>query len=394
MKDKDLEQLLRQSLASAVEPEEKLNQSLIRQLKERSLMKNKYRRLSSALLAAALLLIVSVSAYAATQLFSAKQVAENLGDQLLASAFESKDAIQIEQSLASGDYHFTLHGLVSGAGLSEFPHSSERIYPDKSYVVVSITRQDGKPMPATSDLDYGQDPFFVSPLIKGQEPWRVNIITMNGAYSEIVIDGVMYRMIESDQIEIFADRGVYLAISSGSPFYSNDAFMYDEETGEIRASEDYSGASLLFDLPLDTSKADPEKAEAYLEELLNPSSSKESERDEHSSSFIESGEWVNWIEDIRDKILMGETIGETIAESINEVSYNDSGEITYTYNDWSTTANLENLFEEGHIGFTDRGLSISGNADDIYQVVLFHRDENGVITGRVVILDKGLNPQK
>lgn len=384
MKNDDLEQILKQALASKAEPDEKLNNSLIEQIKERSQMKQAYRRkLSAGLLAAVLLLVLSVSAYAATQLFSPKQVAEHFGDQLLAEAFDSQDAIEINQSKDSGDYRFTLHGIVSGAGLSAFKHSSEEIYPDRTYAVVSIMRQDGEPMPSTADDEYGKDPFFISPLIKGQEPWRVNIVTMNGAYNEAVIDGVMYRLIECDQVEVFADRGVYLAISSGSTFFSKEAFKYDEATGEIHVNEDYAGAALLFDLPLDTAKADQEKAETYLEKLLNLTPEEPSD---------EEMEMQSWMDSLRAKIRNGEEIGETIPDSIKEVTYDDSGNIVYTYEDRSSTILLENLFEEGQVGFTDRRLSVSGDGE-VYRAVLFHKDENGVITSRIVILDEENNPK-
>lgn len=36
----------------------------------------------------------------------------------------------------------------------------------------------------------------------------------------------------------------------------------------------------------------------------------------------------------------------------------------------------------------DGSPSAGGGADDIYEAVLFHRDENGVITGRIVVLDE------
>lgn len=387
MKDADWERWLRQSLASAAEPDEKLNQSIIHQFMERGRRKHRYKkRLSAGLFAAVLVLVLSISAYAAAQLFSAKQVAEHLGDRLLADAFESNDALQLNQSMASGDYRFTLHGLVSGAGLRTFRHSAEDLYPDRTYAVVSITRQDGKPMPNTDDPEYGKDPFFISPLIKGQKPWLVNIVTMNGAYSEDVIDGVAYRIIECDQVEMFADRGVYLAISSGTAFYSNEAFRYDEKTGEIQARENYSGASLLFELPLDAAKADHEKAEAYLETLLNPPSSQASSSAERSAD-AKAAQWVNRIEVLRAQLRDGKPIGETVAESVKEVIYDDSGNINYSYGGWSITASPANLFEEGQIGFSDRRLPISGGADDIYRALLFHRDEDGVITGRIVILD-------
>jgi len=387
MKDADWERWLRQSLAASAEPEDSLNQSLIHQLEERGRIKPKYRkRLSAGLLAVVMLLVLSVSAYAAERLFSAKQVAEHLGDRLLAEAFESKNAVRIQQSTTSGKYRFTLHGLVTGAGLSEFRHSAEDIYPDRTYAVVSIARQDGKPMPDTSDPEYGRESFFISPLIKGEKPWLVNIVTMNGGYSEDVIDGVMYRIIACDQVEIFADREVYLAISSGSTFYSNKAFAYDENTGEIQVRKDYSGAAALFDLPLDAAKANPAKAEAYLQSLLHPSSSRNSSSSDNVP-VLEEEDWVNRIKELRAQIRNGETIGETIPESIKEVSYDDAGKITYTYDGRSITSSPEDLFAEGQIGFTDRRLPISGDRDGTYSAVLFHRDENGAITGRIVVLD-------
>ncbi|OXS52909.1 hypothetical protein B1A99_31640 [Cohnella sp. CIP 111063] len=385
MKDEDWDRLLRQSLADAAEPGEELNESLIRQLKERNEMKPKYKkRLSVGLLAAVLLLVLSVSAYAANQLFSAKQVAERLGDRMLAEAFESKDAVQINQSKASGDYRFTLHGLVSGAGLSEFRQSSEELYPDRTYAVVSIARQDGKPMPNTADAEYGLDLFFVSPLIKGQKPWQVNIFTMNGGYGETVIDGVTYRMIECDQVEIFADRGVYLAIASGTAFFSNKAFGYDEATGEVYSKEDYSGASLLFDLPLDPAKADRAKADAYLDGLLNPSPAPDSRDTEGLVDTVEN-KGIALIQNVQAKMRAEERIGETIPESIQEMTSNGSGKLKYSYDGWSATISPDEYFAEDQVGFSEK-FSISGK-DDVYKAVLFHKEENGVITGRIVILD-------
>lgn len=88
-------------------------------------------------------------------------------------------------------------------------------------------------MPATSEPEYGQDPFFVSPLIKGLKPWQVNITTMNGGYSEAVIDGIMYRLIECDGVEMFADRGVYLAVSNGSSFSAKMRLLIMKVRGKL-----------------------------------------------------------------------------------------------------------------------------------------------------------------
>jgi hypothetical protein len=118
-----------------------------------------------------------------------------------------------------------------------------------------------------------------------------------------------------------------LAISSGTSFYSNEAFLYDESTGEIKAREDYPGASLLFDPPLDAAKADHEKAKAYLEKLLNRSSSQESREKERAGAEELELEWVKWLNDLRAKIRDGEPKEVTIRK--NECLAN--GDLCYTF---------------------------------------------------------------
>jgi len=367
------ERMLRQALASPGEPEEKLNQSIINRIEERNSMNRVYRkRVSAGVMVAILTLVMSVTAIAATQFFSSDQVAVHLGEKMLAKAFESSDAIEVNQSVDSGDYKFTLHGIVSGAGLKELndTDSTNEIHPERTYAVVSIARQDGRPMPKTSDPEYGEESFFVSPLIKGLKPWQVNIASMKGGYSEVVLDGIQYRLIECDGVEMFADRGVYLAISSGSPFFNSEAFAYNESTGEVTAK---SGVSLLMDLPLDKAKADPAKAEAYLKELL-----KEPESGTKADPAEE--ELVNQIEDLKKRL----ADGKVIPESVKEVTYDKEGMINYEYDGWSVKLSPEMLFAEGQTGFSD-AVQFS-EADGHYLGLQFHKDEKGVITGMVIDL--------
>lgn len=189
----------------------------------------------------------------------------------------------------------------------------------------------------------------------------------------------MYRLIECDGVEMFADRGVYLAISSGSAFYNTDAFAFDESTGEITARTDYKGASLLFDLPLDKSKSDHAKAEAYLQELL-----KEPATDTAGDPIAPTGSaeanLINQIEELKKKI----PDGTVIPESVKEVTYDKQGRIQYEFDDWSVTLSLEMLFTDGQTGYSD-AVQFSGD-DQTYKALQFSRDENGVITGRVIEL--------
>ncbi len=99
---------------------------------------------------------------------------------------------------------------------------------------------------------------------------------------------------------------------------------------------------------------------------------------------------MNWIQDLKAKISNGEKIGSEIPESVKEVSYDKSGNIIYTYNGKRVTEPPEQLFAEGETGFSVRRLSISGG-DDTYTATLFHKDENGLITGRLIQLEKGFH---
>ena len=49
------------------------------------------------------------------------------------------------------------------------------------------------------------------------------------------------------------------------PIISRDTFQFDEAIGEITVNPGYLGASAVFELPIDASYADPERAEQYLE---------------------------------------------------------------------------------------------------------------------------------
>jgi len=367
-KNEQLEKLLKQALSSTAEPSEALNLKIKYRIKERKAMKPVRRRIAVALIAA-FTLIMSGSAFAAWKLLSPKQVAENFGDKTLAKAFDSVNAVQINKSVTSGDYTFTLLGMTSGKNLSDFKSSVQDIHPDRTYAVVSIERKDGSPIPAMSDENYNEPPFIVSPLIKGQKPWQVNIFTMNGGYSECVVDGVIYRMIECDSIEMFADRGVYLYAGIGS-FIDNQTVSYNEETGEITLNANNKEAGALFELPLDVKKADHEKAEQYLKDLLNP-----------ASESITGDETVNDSEYVSD---WGSEFanGIVIPESIKEVTYDENGLACYEYNGSKVGISLDFLFKDGEAGVW-KIVSINGDGED--QIAIqFMKDENGVVTGRAV----------
>jgi hypothetical protein len=262
-----IDTLLKNVLSPEIEPDSRLNNQIMDRIKEKKMRTPTYKRRFTYVFAAiALTFLLSATTFAAWTFLNPGQIARKIGDNKLAAAFQSEDAVTINSTKESGDYSFTLHGILSGKGLADFTGSAADTNPDRTYAVVSIQRKDGSPMPSANDPEYGNSPFFVSLLVKGLTPWQYNIASMGGSYAEVIEDGVLYRLIECDGIEIFADRGLYLCVST-TTFYDINAFDYNEATGAITANPSFRGSSVIFDLPIDPSNADPDRAAAYLNEF-------------------------------------------------------------------------------------------------------------------------------
>lgn len=209
------------------------------------------------LIAAALAAVLMVSAAAATLLLRPADVARQAGNPVLAAAFESPDAVEVNQTVESGDYRFTFSGLVSGAGLSGLTNDVDA---QRTYAVVTAARVDGQPM--DGDETFG---ITATPLVSGYLPWAVNAWTLNGGFTSFAQDGVTYYLYEYDSLEVFAGRTVYLAVYEGiAP--SADMFRVAED-GTIAFRDSFTAAHALFTVPLDGAKADP-SALAELEASL------------------------------------------------------------------------------------------------------------------------------
>lgn len=223
--------------------------------KDASTMKT--RRITKiALIAAMLALALAVSAAAAVLLLRPDEVAEALGDAALADALASPDAVLCNETVVSGDYAFTLAGTVSGAGLSDF---AENLDESRTYAVVCVRKTDGTP------FDEAGFDFTVSPLIAGCDPQRVNLFTLGAGGQCIIRDGTLYYLYDYQDLAVFADRTVYLAVYSGM-LPPKEQFSLSDD-GSIRVSDD-SAPCALFTLPLDPSGADPDAADAIVRKAL------------------------------------------------------------------------------------------------------------------------------
>ncbi len=384
----DLDQILEQALSPENEPDYWLNQKILRKAKENEGMIKKYnKRIPAVALTMVLTLSIgSLTAVAAWKYLTPDKIAEVAEDDKLAAAFRSKDAIEINEAQEYGNYKITLLGVVSGKNLSQY--ISERdgeIKEDQTYAVTAIENADGTPRPATSDEMYGEDPLFVSPLIKGQNPAKYNIATMGGGYTEIVRDGVQYRITECDNVEKFANRGLYLCVSS-SVFYDWEAYNFNESTGEITRNEAYDGVNALFDLPLDDSKADEAAAEAYIKEKEQPPVEDEisPEADEMSQMVAEIEAWGE------------EELGKhaTLLEEITQVITPDKdGNISYQYQigkdgpQSKSTVNLDFLFEGNEMFKFNQIMSGDDTGNEFY-IETLTRNADETVTLKVYRYNK------
>lgn len=208
----------------------------------------------TALLIAAAVALLAVSVSAAVVWLTPAQVADRVEEPLLAEAFQSEDAIVLDESVTAGDYQITLAGMVSGEDLSVPTDYNGEIINDRTYAVFRVARADGEPLTDYPNLSY-------SPLVDGYHVRCVNAWTLGTTTQQFIEDGVIYCLFDCRNLEMFADHPVRFAIYEGG-VPNTDLFSMAED-GTISLRESVVGA--LFTLPLDESKADPAAAQAFVE---------------------------------------------------------------------------------------------------------------------------------
>ena len=187
--NKDLDTLLKQALAPTKEPDDRLNKKIMGQVKETDIMNmKKVRKIPAAAIAAVFVIATgSLTAYASWKYLTPESITKKLNDSRLTDAFQGKDAVSINETQTIAGYQVTFLGIVSGKDISQYESkSNQEILHDRSYCVTAVKREDGTPMPDTSEDAYSDLSFFVSPLIKGYDPVDYNVFTMHGNYTEFV----------------------------------------------------------------------------------------------------------------------------------------------------------------------------------------------------------------
>lgn len=389
---KDLDALLKQALTPNQEPDSRLKQQILGQVKETKTMDmKKVRRIPAAAFAAVLVLGAgSVTAYASWKYLTPDKITQSLNDSKLTEAFQSKDAVMINESQTMAGYRVTLLGVVSGKDISKYESGSNgQVLHDRTYCVTAIEKADGTPMPRTSEDAYSDQSFLISPLIKGYDPAKFNVFWMNGAYTEFVENGIMYRLTECDDVEIFADHGLYLCVSDG-PFYNQEAYHYEEATGEISRNEDYDGLNMLFQLPLDTAKADPAAAAEYLkkmEEEAESTDDTEALEDAEDQALVEMID--AWLSPITPETI--EQYATRVESTVRTMTPDSEGYLNYEYElegrgSGSGSMLASALFADGRPGMSDHfEISYSNHGLASLTIGTFTQNEDGTVTYAVYI---------
>lgn len=261
----ELDVLLKGCLHTEEMPDDCLHQRIMQEWKESTDMKKKrsYKAAAAAIVCIGALSAVTV--HAAMRFLTPDEAAEEMGYEEVADLFREEGAIAVNETQNGKEYAFTLLGMTEGENLLALEEGENTIQKDHFYAVVGISSLDGSALTKEEFWNSGEG-YFISPLIQGLEPWRYNIATMDGGYTEIETDGVVYRMIDCDSIASFADREVYLCVLNKA-LYEKEAYVYDEQSGMITPNSEYDGTNLLFQLPIPEEKADPDKAAQYIEEM-------------------------------------------------------------------------------------------------------------------------------
>lgn len=225
---------------------------------EKECITMKKRGLYRTLTIAAAAALLTVSAYAASRWLSPAQVADIAGNPALAQAFESTDAVTVNQTVHTGSLSVTLAGLVSGEGLSNLTDQADQAH---TYAVIILESLDGTPLDGETFpfLDY-----TVTPMVAGFTPWSVNNWTLDSGVTGFARDGVYYYLLDVKNLEMFADHTVYLAFYEGrTP--SKEIFTVAQD-GTISFAESFEAPHALFTLPLEQSKADATAVEQFIQD--------------------------------------------------------------------------------------------------------------------------------
>jgi len=268
-----LDNFIKEALNEMEAPSSELNRQILKKAKKNMNMKKNSMKKIVAAACVGLAAVGSVSVYAAYRYLSPAEIAKEVSDNgALAKAFESEGAVMINETQQTNGYDITLLGLVSGENLDIYVPEDVAMSLKKThtYAAVAVAKSDG------SEMEYRD--FCISPLINGVSFSVANNATLDTLLTFFEQDGIIYNLVECDNLEVFANRGVQLGVVDSFGCESR-AFKMEETTGVYVKTEGYEQTNALFDLPLDKEKADDVAADEYIKELTAKAEAPDDEND-------------------------------------------------------------------------------------------------------------------
>ena len=198
---------------------------------------------------AACIAVLAVSVFAAVNLLSASQVADELREPGVAAEFQKNGEFAV-QTAHIGDYDVAFEGVVSGKALSENNPQNDNgdILDERSYAVFAVSGGNVAQLINDHDATLTTLNLSLTPLVKGHEPRMVNAFTLDGGYVTFCKDGTVYFLFDTVSLEQFAGEDVYYAAFTceglGIP---SAAEVSMAEDGTITINEGVDGALFTVD---------------------------------------------------------------------------------------------------------------------------------------------------
>lgn len=223
---------------------------------------------------AAIVAMLSASAFAISALLTPSFVAQHFGENQVAQMFESQE--NEVQTVTQNGYTVSLLGVTHGHKLNKT--DGLNIDESKSYYIVAVAKEDGTPLSIVDG-----NPLGMSVLVNGCDSWKVNTWSLNTNANGMEENGVLYYMYECDSLGVFANMGVYFAVYDG--FVPGPEIFTMNEDGTFRFAEGYKGFKAIFTLSLDKSLADDAKAQQIIAQLYSQRTEADTPESETGSGF-------------------------------------------------------------------------------------------------------------
>lgn len=264
---KHMDDILKQALTPKDEPEFWLNQNILAQSKEGTRMKKKnmnQKKFATIVCSMALVLIIgSISVYAAWKYLMPDQVIDEMSQQYeqsawefgdLKDAFSEENAVWINETQSYGGFDVTLLGVTSGENLTNYKYiTDDTEQTDRTYILFAVEHES---LTLESSRDF-EGYFDIFPVVMGYDYEKYNGLFLSGSGGrEFKKDGVLYYMFECNNLEKFADHDIYMCVTDDIGF-TEYSYLYDNDKNLLARNTEYEGLNALFSVPLDPAKANP-----------------------------------------------------------------------------------------------------------------------------------------